>query len=347
MALLICSVLQVTVVNRTRVNVLMAALFFLFAYLFFYYWLHRTNIIAKFPLMLYSDLSVTMMIGSVGYSYIKSITGENERFSPNVIVRFLPALLVFCFFLIYNATGNIPSVFTTSPYPDYHSRGIVFGISVFADMWLCIYLFLAAIILYRFIHTEQFRHIGELRTVFYILTGITATSFLLFPAHYLESDALIVVLSVINGCFSVFYFIYSYRHPEYTQNVIHGPKAARVRNLIPVDIDPDHIMMNLSELMETSGIYRKPSITIQTVSNLLGISSNHLSFLLNDRGGENFRTFINRYRIEEAKKLLLQNPEKTVLEIAFSVGFNSKTAFNTTFTKTAGCSPTAYRKNNF
>jgi len=50
---------------------------------------------------------------------------------------------------------------------------------------------------------------------------------------------------------------------------------------------------------------------------------------------ENFYQFVNRYRIEESKKLLL-NPDMNHLSlvgIGYEVGFNSKTVFNTTFKK--------------
>ena len=59
-----------------------------------------------------------------------------------------------------------------------------------------------------------------------------------------------------------------------------------------------------------------------------------------------FYNFINKYRVEEAKKLLASTKmdEFNILGIAFASGFNSKTTFNTTFKKIVGISPSQYSK---
>ena len=54
---------------------------------------------------------------------------------------------------------------------------------------------------------------------------------------------------------------------------------------------------------------------------------------------------MNGYRIEEAKKLLLdpKNKNFTILSVGFEAGFNSKTTFNTVFKKFTGLTPTEFR----
>lgn len=54
----------------------------------------------------------------------------------------------------------------------------------------------------------------------------------------------------------------------------------------------------------------------------------------------NFRTFIHHYRLEEAKRLLVEEPEKQALEIAFAVGFNPRGTFNALFFRETGLAPT-------
>jgi AraC-like DNA-binding protein len=55
---------------------------------------------------------------------------------------------------------------------------------------------------------------------------------------------------------------------------------------------------------------------------------------------------VNRYRIEEAKRLLTNPPDKkiTVLEVLYEVGFNSKSSFNTLFKKYTGLTPSEFKK---
>ena len=61
---------------------------------------------------------------------------------------------------------------------------------------------------------------------------------------------------------------------------------------------------------------------------------------------KNFYDLINGYRVDEAKRLLV-NPENknyTILSVGFEAGFNSKTTFNTVFKKFTGLTPTDFRE---
>jgi AraC-like DNA-binding protein len=55
---------------------------------------------------------------------------------------------------------------------------------------------------------------------------------------------------------------------------------------------------------------------------------------------------MNKYRVEEAKRLLLDQScsEMTVLDILLQSGFNSKSAFHRFFSRLVGLSPTEFRK---
>jgi len=70
--------------------------------------------------------------------------------------------------------------------------------------------------------------------------------------------------------------------------------------------------------------------------------------IINRHFGANFYTFINSYRIEEAKKMLKDSAKKdiTITEIYLAVGFNSKSVFYTFFKKLEGMTPTKYRQLN-
>lgn len=69
--------------------------------------------------------------------------------------------------------------------------------------------------------------------------------------------------------------------------------------------------------------------------------------MINENQNQNFREFINYYRIEYAKNLL-RNPEKKnekISSIAFDSGFGSVTSFNIVFKKHTSTTPQLYRKN--
>ncbi len=61
-----------------------------------------------------------------------------------------------------------------------------------------------------------------------------------------------------------------------------------------------------------------------------------------------FNDFINYYRIQDAKKMLLDEDNKnyTISSIAFDTGFSSLSSFNSAFKKIEGKTPSSYRKNS-
>jgi AraC-like DNA-binding protein len=62
--------------------------------------------------------------------------------------------------------------------------------------------------------------------------------------------------------------------------------------------------------------------------------------------GTHFHELIQSYRIEEAKKLIITNREENILNIAYSVGFRSKSTFNYVFKRIVGQTPQEYRNQN-
>ncbi|MBW8189852.1 helix-turn-helix domain-containing protein [Neiella marina] len=90
--------------------------------------------------------------------------------------------------------------------------------------------------------------------------------------------------------------------------------------------------------------YLDSEITIDALAAALAISPKVLSVTLNHHFQKNFYEFINCYRIEDAKQALIEQPGKTITDIFYEVGFNSKSVFYTFFKKSEGMTPSAYRK---
>jgi AraC-like DNA-binding protein len=101
-------------------------------------------------------------------------------------------------------------------------------------------------------------------------------------------------------------------------------------------------------VMENKKPFLDPELSVFKLASQLEISSHILSYIINKGFNENFYQFINRYRIEEAKKMILHPSMQhlSLIGIAFEVGFNSKTVFNTTFKKTTNQTPSQFKKTN-
>lgn len=108
----------------------------------------------------------------------------------------------------------------------------------------------------------------------------------------------------------------------------------------------DDALVSLKAYMERDKPFLLPSITIQNISDEIGIPVRELSLMINHKLGQHFFDFINIHRIEYAKTIL-EDPTRSkvsILEILYEVGFNSKSSFNTAFKKHTGLTPTMYRK---
>ncbi len=87
-------------------------------------------------------------------------------------------------------------------------------------------------------------------------------------------------------------------------------------------------------------------LKLHKLSEELSISSNHISQVINELEGCNFHNFVNKYRVEEAKKLLKSESERyKIIQIAYLAGFNNKATFNSAFKKFVGIPPSQFKKN--
>jgi YesN/AraC family two-component response regulator len=107
----------------------------------------------------------------------------------------------------------------------------------------------------------------------------------------------------------------------------------------------DDIVNNITNLMEAQRLYAETELTLKQLADKLQVPSYQVSQAINEGMKKNFYDLINGYRVEEAKRLLLdpKNENYTILSVGFEAGFNSKTTFNTVFKKFTGVAPTEFR----
>jgi len=110
----------------------------------------------------------------------------------------------------------------------------------------------------------------------------------------------------------------------------------------------NEILNNLTQLMEKDKYFKSNLASLEEISKKTGFSKHNVSQAINEKLNKNFFEYLAYYRIEEAKKLLLENQYQntTIDEISEIVGYNSKSAFNNSFKKIIGTTPANYRKNH-
>jgi len=103
------------------------------------------------------------------------------------------------------------------------------------------------------------------------------------------------------------------------------------------------IATKIEKAMREGELYLDASLSMQKLAKHIFTSPNYISQTLNETLGMNFFDYVNKYRVDAAKRMLEQS-NNTVLDIAMSVGFNAKSSFYTAFKKETGQTPSQYRK---
>jgi AraC-like DNA-binding protein len=112
-------------------------------------------------------------------------------------------------------------------------------------------------------------------------------------------------------------------------------------------IDDPQLSEKLHTLMEQQKVYKTEGLTIGLLAELMNEQEYRLRRLINGQlGFRNFNDFLNKYRVNEACEILRDPSQnrKTILEIAFSLGYQSIGPFNKAFKELTNTTPTVFRK---
>ena len=171
-----------------------------------------------------------------------------------------------------------------------------------------------------------------------ILTSITS-KFITLPLSVDASSALIIS-----------FLIYLIGYLGVNKNEILALSGKNIRGKYTGSgLKPENAQFLINQLkstIEKNKSYLLEEYRLSDLSKESGISSHHISELLNKYHNENFSDFINRYRVKEAKKLLRSDKyaHRTISSIGFDVGFNSRTAFYSAFKKFTNLTPSEFQK---
>lgn len=86
-------------------------------------------------------------------------------------------------------------------------------------------------------------------------------------------------------------------------------------------------------------------ITLADAATHLGMNEAAFCVFFKRKFGESFFTHLRKKRIEKACHLLVDEPQKTVVEISYECGFTNASYFNNVFKKLMHCTPLDYRAN--
>lgn len=120
------------------------------------------------------------------------------------------------------------------------------------------------------------------------------------------------------------------------------PRAPSSESLLTQE-RADEIVARVDRLMREKASYLDPDLTLAALSRKLGIPAKQISMAVNQIHQKSISRVVNEYRIEHAKQALLTTDE-TITHILMNAGFQTKSNFNREFSRIAGLTPSAFRK---
>lgn len=116
---------------------------------------------------------------------------------------------------------------------------------------------------------------------------------------------------------------------------------------LPIEEEPETVdtsanaayRAKLEQWMQEKKPYLNPNFHLIDMREVLPLNRTYLSQLIHSEYDSTFYQFVNRYRIEEAKRLLHENPDMRIEDVASGSGFSSREVFTRVFTKETGVTP--------
>lgn len=162
-------------------------------------------------------------------------------------------------------------------------------------------------------------------------------------SYFVHHNLSLLIPSVF---FTTIFFLIGYKGNMQRQilDPLYEPEVTVVKEEIP-DKSENDLKARLLTLFEKDKIHRFNDLRITTVCESLHTNRTYISKLINDEFEMNFNEFVNKYRVEEAKELLLshENDKFTMEYIAQQAGFGSVASFSRVFKEVEGITPGKFR----
>lgn len=311
--------------------------------------MQASDIVDRFPYMADFTLTIDLLIWPFFVFYVQALSGKRHGYRVTDLVYFLPFIVGFIWQIPYTFAPGLEKF-------AYFDNGIPTDMAFFVLFKTMVsFTFLGLII--RTLNTrilqlnERFKgnkkahllmNLRKLTTVIFILIGLVYLSFFLnyYNINITGDSDKIGSLLII----ATFYFIgiIAFRNPNVFEEDTYSSKIVEF-----FDGKEPGYAKRLFTFFETENPYLKEKLSIGETAEKLDLTSQQLSYLINQYLGLTFLDFVNSYRVHAVKQAL-ENGEhrsKTLLGLALESGFGNKATFNRIFKNHEGISPSSYVEN--
>lgn len=277
--------------------------------------------------IIFIGLSILLILGPLLYFYIKSITIPNYQLKKTNFHYFWPFVLML-----------ILSFLATEEWFIEHGEFWAFILLAFVYGHLALYIVKSWQIVKKILKKENHTLTKSQNTVLiwsrYVIAGVIII-WLSYVLNIFEDK-----IPYILGPLIYSITIYMLTFIAFKLGVIHYDGM-----VFKDDSNESTLFKNIDDLIRKDKLYLGSNLDLNQISKILSVSVHQVSHIINEKTGTNFNSYINKFRIEEAKKIISNDKERrfTIASIAYDVGFNSMSTFNSAFKKLESTTPSQYR----
>ncbi|HSR60274.1 MAG TPA: AraC family transcriptional regulator [Robiginitalea sp.] len=275
-----------------------------------------------------------LLYGPLYYAYTRSLIAESLSLK-GFVPHFIPAFMLLALLAVAD-----------TPLKD------VIGISgLLVSIHFIAYLLMALKRIYsyrkRLLHTaSSFYRISLywLEAIIYLQLTILGVALLesYFQAFMNTNAFILVIYFFVLALIHCFYYLGLKQVRLFKGLREEGPEQQSPTEYALTDEVFGAYLDTLTRYMESEKPYLEYDITLQELSDKLGISPRNLSHVINKHFKRNYYSFINHYRLELAKKNLATS-DLPIKEIMYDSGFSNKATFYSLFKKDTGLTPVQFR----
>ena len=311
-----------------------------------------TNYVFEFPHLSRLHQPVVFLAAPLLFLYIRELTARERRFDKKDFLHFIPFVLCLIYLLPYYLKSSGAKIqILISEYLQPTSRQWYYVRSAVLITQALVYLVLIAVNIVKYSRSvKQRKSPGDKAVLFEVRFFVIAAAVLwcaVVLRYAIETmPNLLVPLGASLLIYGMGYL--KMRRPEVESPERDESSVRKYEKSTLTAERSERYLDKLVNFMEREQPFSDGDLTIQKLAEKLSIPANHLSQTINERLGQTFSDFVNSYRVEAAKRKLLDPAFRhlSVLGIAEEVGFNSKSSFNSVFKKHANMTPSEFRNQN-
>lgn len=301
------------------------------------------------------DTTLILLHGPLLFIYVQLSISEIPKLKWSYLVHFLPYLF-FTLYLQYKLKVELGN-------PDYeqiksmlYNPGLIlYLLEISIHLLIIVYVIASLLVMHKYRIGVQHRYsftegidlkwLKQILIAFvFISTFIVISIFLSDFLNYVPVELKGLLFYALLSLLPFYLFYHAIRRTIIYPSTFEDAVKYSHSNLS--DSDSATILKQLNEIMQKEKPFLDGHLTITKLASMLDQQAKSVSQVINEHYKINFFNYINHLRVDEVKTRF-ENPAYqhfTLLGIALDCGFNSKSAFNSTFKKITGVTPSEFKK---